>query len=233
MSTHTSTHQSATGRQSLMTMLLSNPRVIAAPGTRAVVTGIIVVGALLTAASGVIHLYLWGQDNGYRQIPTIGPLFLAQGIGAILLALVLLGTRWLAAVVAAAGMLIATAIGLLISIEVGMFGFQETWYAPWARTSFAEELAGGVLLLFAALADGQAAPGKLSRSESALAEPAGQLASPADGAQPPFGLLANRRRCDDKKPVGGAQGRRGLRHESAPSRPASSAASEAAVSASR
>jgi hypothetical protein len=150
MSTNTSTQQSAAGRQSLVTMLLRNPHVIATPGTRAAVTAMIVVGALLTAASGVIHLYLWGQDNGYRQIPTIGPLFLAQAIGAILLALVLLGTRWLAAVVAAAGLLIATAAGLLISIEAGMFGFQETWYAPWARTSFAEELAGGVLLLIAA-----------------------------------------------------------------------------------
>jgi hypothetical protein len=150
MSTSTRTHQPATRRQSLMALLLRNPRVITAPGTRAVATGLIVIGALLTVASGVIHLYLWGEANGYRQIPTIGPLFLAQGIVAIMLALVLLGTRWLAAVVAAAGMLIATAAGLLISIEVGMFGFQETWYAPWARTSFAEELAGGVLLLIAA-----------------------------------------------------------------------------------
>ena len=150
MNISTSTHQPAASRRSMMTTLLSTPRVIAAPRTRAVVTGLIVVGGLLTAASGVIHLYLWGQDNGYRQIATIGPLFLAQAIAAILLAIVLLGTRWLAAVVAAAGLLIATAAGLLISIEAGMFGFQETWYAPWARTSFAEELAGGVLLLIAA-----------------------------------------------------------------------------------
>ncbi|HEX5189860.1 MAG TPA: hypothetical protein VFW16_09985 [Streptosporangiaceae bacterium] len=150
MNTSTNTHQPSASRRSLMTTLLSTPRVIAAPRTRAVVTGLIVVGALLTAASGVIHLYLWGEDNGYRQIPTIGPLFLAQAIVAILLALVLLGTRWLAAVVAAAGLLIGTAAGLLISIEVGMFGFQETWYAPWVKTSFAEELAGGIVLLIAA-----------------------------------------------------------------------------------
>ncbi len=150
MSTNTSTDKSAASRQSLMAVLLRSPRVIAAPGTRLIVTVLIVIGALLTAASGVIHLYLWGEANGYRQIPTIGPLFLAQGIVALLLALVVLGTRWLAAVVAAAGLLISTAAGLLISIEVGMFGFQETWYAPWARTSFAEELAGGLVLLVAA-----------------------------------------------------------------------------------
>jgi len=150
MSTNTSTDKSAASRQSLMAVLLRSPRVVAAPSTRLIVTVLIVIGALLTAASGVIHLYLWGEANGYRQIPTIGPLFLAQGIVALLLALVVPGTRWLAAVVAAAGLLISTAAGLLISIEVGMFGFQETWYAPWARTSFAEELAGGVVLLVAA-----------------------------------------------------------------------------------
>jgi hypothetical protein len=134
-----------------MTVLLRSPRVIAAPGTRAIVTGLIVAGALLTAASGVIHLYLYGA-NGYSQLPTIGPLFLSQGIVAILLALVVLGTRWLASAVVAAGLLISTAAGLLLTIEVGLFNFKETWSAPWAVTSFIEELVGGVILLVAALA---------------------------------------------------------------------------------
>ncbi len=146
----TSTKQPASRSQSLMAVLVRGPGVIPSPGTRAIVTGLLVIGALLTAASGAIHLYLWGEADGYRHIPTIGPLFLTQGIVAILFALVLLGTRWLVAAVAAAGLLISTAAGLLISVEVGMFGFQETWFAPWARTSFAEELAGGVLLLIAA-----------------------------------------------------------------------------------
>ncbi len=146
----TSTQPSESGRQSLMAMLLRNPRVIPAPGTRAIVTGLLVIGALLTAASGVIHLYLWGEAGGYRLLPTIGPLFLAQGIVAILVAFVVLGTRWLVAAVAAAGLLISTAAGLLITIEVGLFNFQENWSAPWVVTSFVEELVGGVLLLIAA-----------------------------------------------------------------------------------
>lgn len=123
---------------------------VATPGNRLIVTVMIVVGALLTAASGIIHLYLYGGNYGYRYLATIGPLFLAQGIVAILLALVLLGTRWLAAAVAAAGLLIGTAAGLLITIEVGLFNFHETWHAPLAVTSLVEELAGGVLLLIAA-----------------------------------------------------------------------------------
>jgi hypothetical protein len=33
---------------------------------------------------------------------------------------------------------------------VGLFGFKDSWLAPYAWTSFYEELAGGVLLLAAA-----------------------------------------------------------------------------------
>jgi hypothetical protein len=152
MNTRTTAHLSKSGRPAVMTVLLRSPRVIAAPGTRAIVTGLIVAGALLTAASGVIHLYLWGGTSDYGQLPTIGPLFLSQGIVAILLALVVLGTRWLVSAVVAAGLLISTAAGLLLTIEVGLFNFKETWSAPWAVTSFVEELVGGVILLIAALA---------------------------------------------------------------------------------
>jgi len=62
-----------------------------------------------------------------------------------------LGTRWLSAVVATAGFLIATAVGLVITIYVGLFNFTEVWSAPWAVTSFVIELVGGTLLLIAAL----------------------------------------------------------------------------------
>jgi hypothetical protein len=149
MSTRTSTQKPAASRQTIMTMLLRSPRVIATPSTRLIVTGLIVAGALLTAISGIIHFFLYGK-YGYSVIATIGPLFIAQGVVASVLALLLLGTRWLAAVATAAGFLIATAAGLLITIYVGLFNFQEFWSAPWAITSFVEELVGAALLLIAA-----------------------------------------------------------------------------------
>jgi hypothetical protein len=149
MTTRTSSHRPVMSRQSIMTLLLRSPKAIATPNTRLIATGLIVIGALITAISGIIHFFLYGKYN-YSVIPTIGPLFIAQGVVAILLALLLLGTRWLAAVVAAAGFLIATAAGLLITIYVGLFNFQEVWSAPWAVTSFVLELVGGALLLVAA-----------------------------------------------------------------------------------
>ena len=133
-------------------VLTRGPGVIATPSARTVVTVLILAGAVLTVISGVLHLYLWGEASGYRQIPAIGPLFLAQGIAAVLIGLAAAVTRRLIVVLAAAGTLIATAAGLVITIEHGLFGFRETWGAPYARTSLYEEIAGAVLLLIAAAA---------------------------------------------------------------------------------
>ena len=42
------------------------------------------LAAALMVASGVIHLHLW--DIAYRHVPTIGPMFIAQGVAAIAIA---------------------------------------------------------------------------------------------------------------------------------------------------
>lgn len=131
-------------------LLVRGPRVVSSPALRATITALILAGAVLTVISGVLHLYLWGETNGYREIATIGPLFLVQGISAVLIGLATAALRWLALVLAAAGLLAGTAAGLLITIGAGLFGFQESWGAPYARTSFYEEIAGAVLLLIAA-----------------------------------------------------------------------------------
>jgi hypothetical protein len=138
------------GPPSWARLLTRSPRVIPSPGLRSTVTVLILAGAVLTLISGVIHLYLWGETNGYREIATIGPLFLVQGISALVIGLATAALRWLAAVLAAAGLLAGTAIGLVITIEAGLFGFKESWGAPYVRTSFYEEIAGAVLLLIAA-----------------------------------------------------------------------------------
>ena len=133
-------------------VLTRGPGVITSPAARTAVTILILAGAILAVISGVIHLYLWGEANGYRQIPTIGPLFLVQGIAAVVIGLATAATRRLIMVLAAAGTLAATAAGLVITIEHGLFGFRESWGAPYVRTSLYEEIAGAVLLLIAAWA---------------------------------------------------------------------------------
>jgi hypothetical protein len=103
------------------------------------------------AAAGVlgtmagIHLYLW--NLGYRSVHMIGILFLLNVIGGGLLGLVVLAapTRWLWAVSALAALfMLGTLGGLVLSLTVGLFGFQEFSGASLVTTTIYVESAGGV-----------------------------------------------------------------------------------------
>ncbi|MGH3404884.1 MAG: cupredoxin domain-containing protein [Streptosporangiaceae bacterium] len=80
-------------------------------------------GAGLLAATGGIHLDLY--LTGYRHIPTIGWLFLLQIIAAFVLAVAVLVVRRPLADAAGAGFAIASLGGYLLTLWVGLFGFQE------------------------------------------------------------------------------------------------------------
>ncbi len=107
-----------------------------------------VLGAAAVAMSASIHLHLW--LDGYSGIATIGPLFLLQAIAGSTLAVATLSLRRPTIAVAAASYLLATMVGFLLSVNLGLFGFQDSWSAPLATPAFADEAAGIVLLLAAA-----------------------------------------------------------------------------------
>jgi hypothetical protein len=107
------------------------------------------VGALLLVWSAVIHYHLW--DDGYRSIATIGPLFLLQSIAGVVIALGVAVVRRLWAALAGIGFALATLAGFLISVVHGLFGFEETWLAPFAQQAFALEVASVVVLGLAAV----------------------------------------------------------------------------------
>ena len=102
------------------------------------------LAAALLLAGGVIHFDLW--RGGYRHIPAIGPLFLANFVGSIVLAVaVVLSRRQTFAVggiVFAAGSLAA----LVLSRTVGVFGFTETVWTSQAMRTLASE-AGAIATL--------------------------------------------------------------------------------------
>jgi hypothetical protein len=107
-----------------------------------------VVGALLLAGIAWVHADLW--LDGYRDIPTIGWLFLMNVVGAAVLAVaVLVAPRRFLALVALAGAALAagTAAGLLLSTKVELFGFRESLEAQSARLSLWLEAAATVVLL--------------------------------------------------------------------------------------
>jgi hypothetical protein len=102
-------------------------------------------GSAMLAASAVLHFQLWDSE-GYRHIPTIGPLFLAQAIAGAVLALGTAAFRRLLLVASSAGLVISSIGALLISIWWGLFGWQETAGAPYVGLAFAVEATAAVFL---------------------------------------------------------------------------------------
>src|ERR1700761_8352548 len=101
-------------RPSWLSALLRGPADLASVRGRVAVTVLIAVGAACTVYSGYIHLYLWGrQQFPHRDIPTIGPLFLAQGIAAIVIGLLIVITRRAGALLVGAGLLIVSVVALI------------------------------------------------------------------------------------------------------------------------
>ena len=87
----------------------------------------------LLAWIGYIHLHLW--QEGYRQIPVNGPLFLLDAVAGFGLAAVLLVWPRPLAGLLAAGYSAATLGALVISLGVGLFGFQESISASFVTES--------------------------------------------------------------------------------------------------
>jgi hypothetical protein len=86
-----------------------------------------IAGAALTGWSAGIHLYLW--FDGFRDVETIGTLFLLNAIGGFILALALIlaPARFLAGVAALGALYAVSVLGaLILSLTVGLFGLQES-----------------------------------------------------------------------------------------------------------
>jgi hypothetical protein len=101
------------------------------------------VGLLIWVAG--IHLHLWSE--GYKHIPTNGPLFLLDAVAGIALAAVLL--LWPRPLVGllGVGFMLSTLAGLIVSINIGLFGFQESSSASFVFLSILLESVGAFALL--------------------------------------------------------------------------------------
>ena len=115
---------------------------------RALVT--IIAGALLLVVTSYIHWHLW-DSLGYRRVPTIGWLFLAQSLTGLVLAAAIIVTRELWTAILGAGFVASTLAGFLITVTHGLFGFQDSWLAPYARGAFGGEVGALVILSAGAL----------------------------------------------------------------------------------
>src|ERR1700678_3438858 len=132
---------------SIIRFLLRGPSALESRTARWTVLALAAIGAAFLVWSAVIHLELWG--DGYSDISVIGPLFLAQGIAAIILGVAIVAFRWLALLAAGAVAGAATAVGLLLSVYVGLFGYTESLSVPYATLSLAVEFTAAFVLLLA------------------------------------------------------------------------------------
>jgi hypothetical protein len=142
----------------MIRFLLRRPNALQSRAARAAVLALAGVGGGFLVWSSVIHLMLW--SDGYSGISVIGPLFLAQGIVGILLGVALVAFRSLALLAAGAVTGVATAVGLLLSVYVGLFGYSESLSVPYATLSLAVEFTAAFVLLLATALLALAAPAR-------------------------------------------------------------------------
>lgn len=83
------------------------------------------LAAGLVLAGGLIHYDLW--MDGYRSIPSIGPLFMTNLVASVLVAVALLVSGRPAVVAAGAALSIGSLGALVASRTVGFLGFTESW----------------------------------------------------------------------------------------------------------
>jgi hypothetical protein len=151
-------------RDSVIRFLLRRPGALDSRIARWTVLVLAATGAAFLVWSAVIHLMLW--SDGYKDISVIGPLFLIQGIACIVIALAIVALRWLALLAAGAVTGVATAVGLLLSVHVGLFGYTESLSVPYAELSLAVEFTAAFVLLVAAGVLALARPSRLARKPS-------------------------------------------------------------------
>ena len=143
-------------RESVIRLLLRKPGMLQSRTAGAAVLVLAAIGAGFLVWSGVIHLMLW--SDGYKDVSVIGPLFLVQGIASIVLAVAIVAFRWLALLAAGAVAGVATAVGLLLSVYVGLFGYTESLSVSYGELSLAVEFTAAFVLLVGACVLALAAP---------------------------------------------------------------------------
>jgi hypothetical protein len=147
-------------REGAIGFLLSRPGALNSRIARLTVLALTATGAAFLVWSAVIHLILW--SDGYKDITWIGPLFMVQAIVCIVIAVAIVAFRWLALLVVGAGTGVATAVGLLLSVNFGLLGFTESLAVPYAELSLAVEFTAAFVLLVAACLLALAQPARVT-----------------------------------------------------------------------
>ena len=100
--------------------------------------------ALLVAAAGAIHLYLW--FDYFHRVHVVGALFLVNAAVGLALGAALLARRDIRVLLAAGGYAAGTLVAFAVSTRWGLFGYRETFWGSWQEAAGGVELAATVLV---------------------------------------------------------------------------------------
>jgi hypothetical protein len=100
--------------------------------------------ALLVAAAGALHLYLY--FDYFHRVHVVGVLFLLNAAAGLTIGAALLARRNVLIVLSAGGYAVGTLAAFVVSTRWGLFGYRETFWGSW------QEAAGGVELAAALMA---------------------------------------------------------------------------------
>jgi len=99
--------------------------------------------ALLVAAAGAVHLYLY--FDYFHRVHVVGVLFLVNAAAGLLIGAALLVRRDRLVLLAALGYSVGTLVGFVVSTRWGLFGYHETFWGGWQEVAGAIELAAAFL----------------------------------------------------------------------------------------
>jgi hypothetical protein len=102
------------------------------------------VTALLVAAAGAIHLYLW--FDYFHHVHVVGALFLVNAAAGLAIAAALLVRRDVVVLLGAGGYAVGTLAAFVVSTRWGLFGYRETFWGSWQEGAGGVELAAALLL---------------------------------------------------------------------------------------
>jgi hypothetical protein len=94
-----------------------------------------VVAAAAVLVSAAVHLYLW--FDGMREDNVVGPAFLLNAVGGVVIAVLLVAWRHWVPPLLALGFGLSTLTAFVIAATVGLFGVHEVWtgWAVWTAAA--------------------------------------------------------------------------------------------------
>jgi hypothetical protein len=99
--------------------------------------------ALLVAAAGAIHLYLY--FDYFHRVHVVGVLFLVNAGVGMALGAALLARREALLVLSADGYAIGTLAAFVVSTRWGLFGYREAFWGSWQESAGGVELAAALM----------------------------------------------------------------------------------------